>query len=79
MLAGSVCTFQTIDLTHIRELQTQATVIYMLFFLLVVDFKVHCRGALMEDEAVPIVAVTLNSRNTLKSGGLLCIIILVLQ
>lgn len=29
MLAGSVCTFQTMALTHKRELQTQATAIYM--------------------------------------------------
>lgn len=62
MLAGSVCTFQTMALTHKRELQTQATAIYMF------HFKVRCRRALMENEAVTIVSVTLNCRNTLNSS-----------
>lgn len=43
LLAGRVYTFQIIALTHRREHQKEATVVYM--FCLLADFKVHCGRA----------------------------------
>lgn len=67
-LAGSVYTFQIIALTHRTEHQKEATMI-CIFFLLIVNFKVHCRSALREIQPIHLLLWPSTKGNTLNTVG----------